>query len=578
LLGLSIYGKISTNMTIAEKYKSIVKEFGTHTALAYLSDDHYKKISYNELNAYRRRLADRWYNFGWVKGEKLALMLPNSPEWIISDLAAATLGIVIVPIHTTYNSEYIKKIIQHSDSKYLVIHRNYFDKHRSIIEGLDLSRVIVVGDSQDLAGDHVHSWPILDEDKKLSRLPQDMSGDDVHTIVYTSGTTGEPKGVMLSHKNFIFDVEAAKRNVNIGHKDRFFSFLPLSHAFERTAGYYAPIFSGSSIYFARSKESIIDDIKKAKPTIINSVPRIFERIYGRVFDKIDTASKFQKKIFFKTLQLSVLKRKGDLRFFRYILWFFLDTIVLRKVRAVLGGRLRLAISGGASLDLKMLRFFENLGIKIIEGYGMSEAGPIIAVNNPNNSRPGTVGHALDCNDVQIGENKEILLRGSNVMKGYYKAEELTSEAIDEKGWLYTGDLGFIDRDGFISIIGRAKDIIVLSTGKNIFPETIENILNESRYISQAMVYGDNQKHISALIVPNFEQLKQWCAKHDLKFDLEDARIIDFYKDKINQRLKDHAKVEQINHFRLLAEEFSQENGFLTPTLKLKRYKILNKYS
>ncbi len=564
-------------MTIAEKYKSIVKEYGSHTALAFLSDDHYKKISYDELNAYRRRLADRWHNFGWVKGEKLALMLPNSPEWIISDLAAATLGIIVVPIHTTYNSEYIKKIIQHSDSKYLVIYREYFDKHRAIIEELNFSRIIVVGDSQDLTGKHVHAWPILDEDKKLSRLPQGVSGDEVHTIVYTSGTTGDPKGVMLTHKNFIFDVEAAKRKVDIDYQDRFFSFLPLSHAFERTAGYYAPIFSGSSIYFARSKESIIDDIKKAKPTMINSVPRIFEKIYGRVFDNIDKAGKFQKKIFFKGLQLSVLKRKQNLGFLNYVLWFFLDFLVIRKVRAVLGGRLRIAISGGASLDLKMFRFFENLGIQIIEGYGMSEAAPIIAVNNPYNSRPGTVGNALDCNDVMVAENKEILVRGTNIMKGYYKADQLTAEVIDEKGWLHTGDLGFMDRDGFISIIGRAKDIIVLSTGKNIFPETIENILNESRYISQSMVYGDNQKHISALIVPNFEQLKQWCAKHDLKFDLADDRIISFYEDKINQRLKDHAKIEQINNFRLLAEEFSQENGFLTPTLKLKRYKILNKY-
>ncbi len=578
MFGLSIYGKISINMTIAEKYKSIVKEFGSHTALAFLSDDHYKKISYDQLNAYRRRLADRWHNFGWVKGEKLALMLPNSPEWIISDLSAATLGIIIVPIHTTYNSEYIKKIISHSDSKYLVIHRNYFDKHRAIIEELNLARIIVVGDSQDLTGDHVHSWPILDEDKKLSRLPQNISGDDIHTIVYTSGTTGDPKGVMLSHKNFIFDTEAAKRNVNITHKDRFFSFLPLSHAFERTAGYYASIFSGSSIYFARSKESIIDDIKKAKPTIINSVPRIFEKIYGKVFDKIDTASNFKKKIFFKGLQLAVLKRKKNLGFFKYILWLFLDFIALKKVRAVLGGRLRMAISGGASLDLKMMRFFENLGIKIIEGYGLTETSPIIAVNSPDNSRPGTVGHAVDCNNVVINKDKEILVRGTNVMKGYYKSEELTREAVDEKGWLHTGDLGFIDRDGFISIIGRAKDVIVLSTGKNIFPESIENILNESRYISQSMIYGDNHKHISALIVPNFEQLKKWCIKHNLKFDLDDERIIHFYEDKLNQRLKDHAKVEQINHFKLLPEEFSQENGFLTPTLKLKRYKILKKYN
>jgi len=334
-------------MTIAEKYKSIVKDYGSHTALAYLSDDHYKKISYDDLNAYRRRLADRWHNFGWQKGEKLALMLANSPEWIMSDLAAATLGIVIVPIHTTYNGEYIKKIINHSDSKYLVVARDIFDKHKDALDSLGLKRIIVVGDSQDLSGEHVHAWPLLDEDKKLSRLPQDISSDDVHTIVYTSGTTGDPKGVMLTHKNIVFNTESAKRNVDIGDKDRFFSFLPLSHSFERTAGYYSPIFSGASIYFARSKESIIDDIKKAQPTVINSVPRIFERIYGRVFDQIDTASPTKKKIFFKGLQLAVQKRKNNLSFWHYLQWLVLDFVALRKVRKVLGGRLRLAISGGA---------------------------------------------------------------------------------------------------------------------------------------------------------------------------------------------------------------------------------------
>jgi long-chain acyl-CoA synthetase len=576
-LRANICGKIDVNMTIAEKYKSIVKDFGSHTALAYLSDDHYKKISYNELNAYRRRLADRWNNFGWLKGEKLALMLPNSPEWIISDLAAATLGIVIVPIHTTYNSEYIEKLIKHSDSKYLVIHRNYFDKHKTIIEELNFSRIIVVGDSQDLAGEHVHAWPMLDEDKKLSTLPKDISDEDVHTIIYTSGTTGDPKGVMITHKNFVLNTESSKRSVYIDQKDRFFSFLPLSHAFERVAGYYSPIFSGASIYFARSKESIIDDIKKAKPTVINSVPRIFEKIYGKVFDKIDTASDFKKKVFFKGLQLSVLKRKHSLGVFKYLLWVFLDFIALRKVRAVLGGRLRMAISGGASLDMKMMRFFENLGINIIEGYGMTEAAPIITVNSLDNSRSGTVGRAPDCNEVIIAPDKEILVRGSNIMAGYYKNKELTDEVIDKNGWLHTGDLGFMDKDGFLTIIGRAKDVIVLSTGKNIFPEAIENILNESRYISQSMVYGDNQKHVSALLVPNFEQLKKWCAKHNLKFDLDDKRIQKFYEDKINQILKDHAKIEQVSDFKLLAEEFSQENGFLTPTLKLKRYKILKKY-
>lgn len=564
-------------MTILKKYKSIVKDHGSSTALAYLVDDHYKKISYDQLNAYRRRLADYWYQWGWVKGDKLALMLPNGPEWIIADLAAATLGIIVVPIHTTYNGEYIKKVARHSESKYLVIQREYFDKHREIIKELAFEKIVIVGHSQDIVGDGVQAWPLLDQDKKLSELSKDISGDDVHTIIYTSGTTGDPKGVMLTHKNFISDVESAKRNLPIYPEDRFFSFLPLSHAFERTAGYYTPIFTGASVYFARSTQTIIDDIQKAQPTIVNSVPRIFEKIYGKVFDKIETSSNIKKQMFFKALQLAVFHRKRELKFFNYIIWKILDLVVLKKVRSILGGHLRMAISGGASLDLKIIRFFENLGIKIIEGYGMTETSPIIAVNELENSRPGTVGRALDCNEVMVTANKEILIRGHNVMKGYYKAEELTKELVDSKGWLHSGDLGFIDKDGFISIIGRAKDVIVLSTGKNIFPESIENVLNESRYIAQSMVYGDRQKHLSALIVPNFEQLKNWCNQQNIKFDLDDEKIQEFYREKINDKLKGHTKIEQINNFKLLLEEFTQENGFLTPTLKLKRYKILNKY-
>lgn len=564
-------------MTILEKYKSIVKDHGSSTALAYLVDDHYKKVSYDELNAYRRRLADYWHRWGWSKGDKLALMLPNSPEWVISDLAAATLGLVVVPIHTTYNGEYIKKVVHHSESKYLVVHREYFDKHKDTIKELNFKKIIVVGHSQDILGNNIVAWPILDQDKKLSELPKDISGDDIHTIIYTSGTTGDPKGVMLTHKNFVFDVESAKRNLPIYPKDRFFSFLPLSHAFERTAGYYTPILTGASIYFGRSTQTIVDDIQKARPTIVNSVPRIFEKIYGKVFDKIESSSQIKKKLFFKALQLAVAKRKGSLKFFRIILWKILDIIVLKKIRKILGGHLRMAISGGASLDLKIIRFFENLGIKIIEGYGMTETAPIIAVNRLENSRPGTVGQALDCNEVIVTPNKEILIRGQNVMKGYYKADDLTKELIDSNGWLHTGDLGFIDKDGFISIIGRAKDVIVLSTGKNIFPESIENVLNESRYIAQSMVYGDRQKHLSALIVPNFEQLKNWCDQQNIKFDLDNEKIIEFYRDKINDKLKGHTKIEQINNFKLLLEEFTQENGFLTPTLKLKRYKIINKY-
>ena len=565
-------------MTIVDKFKSVVKEHGDKVALGFLWEGHYREISYQELDNYRLQLSHFCHKNKWQVGDRVAVLLENSPEWVMSDLMASTLGLVMVPIHTTFNSEYVKRVIEHSEAKYLLIDRKFFDKHREVMSDLPLEDIIIFCSSKDIDDDRVRPWPQLSEDKLSSEINIEVSDRDVHTLIYTSGTTGDPKGVMLSHKNLISDVEAAKRCIAIASSDRFFSFLPLSHAFERTAGYYTAIFSGASIYFAQSNKTIIEDIKKAQPTIINSVPRIFERIYGNIFDKVEAGSTFKKKMFFKGLKLAVLKRKQELKWYLLPQWKFLDIIVLRKIRNVFGGKLRLAITGGASLDVKVIKFFDNLGIKVIEGYGLTETSPVICVNRINDCRFGTVGQALDCNEIKVTDNKEVLVKGDNVMLGYYKNEELTKEIIDGDGWFYTGDLGFIDREGFLTIIGRAKDMIVLSTGKNIFPEGIENVLNESRYISQSMIYGDNQKHISALIVPNYDQLKRWCTKHGINFDLNDERILNFYKDKIDGRLKNFAKIEQVGSFKLLEEEFSQDNGLLTPTLKLKRYKIINKYT
>jgi len=564
--------------TIIAAFQEVVEQYPNNTALAFLIQDHYKKITYKQLDNYRLQLAYYWQKNAWKKGQKVAIMLENSPEWAISDLAAATLGIVTVPIHTTYNHIFLKNVILHSETDYLVIHKKFYDKHKDTIHKLPLKKIIIVGFIEEQNNKaKIEAWPLSYKETQVSKVRADIHANDLHTIIYTSGTTGDPKGVMLSHRNLIINAQSAKRTVIINPEDRFFSFLPLSHAFERIAGYYVAMLSGSSIYFSQSKETLIEDIKKAKPTIINSVPRIFEKIYGKIFDKIDSSNPRKKKIFFKGLQLSVLRRKDELTFTQTFLWFLLNILVFRKLRSILGGHLRLAVSGGASLDLKVIKFFENLGVQIIEGYGMTETSPIISVNPISDCRAGTVGQALDCNQIKILDNKEILIKGDNVMLGYYNNDALTKETIDNNGWLHSGDLGFVDKEGFLTIIGRAKDMIVLSTGKNIFPEGIENVLNESRYISQSMIYGDKSKHISAFIVPNFEQLKLWCEKHNIKLNLTDERIIDFYKLKIDHRLKNFAKVEQINNFKLISEEFSQENGLLTPTLKLKREKVLNKF-
>ena len=396
--------------TVLAKFRRIVEGHGDSTALAFLDRGKYKEISYQELDQYRNKLASWMKQHGWQKGDKFALMLGNGPEWIIADLAAASLGLVIVPIHTTYNAEYIRKIVAHAELKYLIIDSELFTKHEVVIGSLDFQQIVIIG-QHDKENTKVVSWPDLDNIGSDTDVEDEVLEDDLHTIIYTSGTTGDPKGVMLSHKNLMSNAESAKHNVTITAEDRFFSFLPLSHAFERMAGYYAPIITGSSIYFAQSTKTIVDDIKLAKPTIMSSVPRIFERIYGKVFDNIENSSKFKKKLFFKGLQLAVLKRKDLLKFWQWGQWKLLDMVVLKKVRQVLGGDLRLAISGGASLDLKVIKFFDNLGVKVIEGYGMTETSPIIAVNKTDDYRYGTVGFPVDCNEIIIDEHKEIFLFG-----------------------------------------------------------------------------------------------------------------------------------------------------------------------
>ena len=567
--------------TIASKFQSIAQMYGQHNAVSFLAKGRYHKVSYQKLDNRRLNLAKQFHDLSWKKGEKIALMLANGPEWVTVDLAAATLGLVVVPLHLTYNKAQLEQIIKHAQVDYLVIQDEYFNKFKDLWSAFPFKKIVIVGECKSLA-ENMQVWPNLDNMKNIFDFPNfEVLENDLHTIIYTSGTTGDPKGVMLTHKNLISDVMSAKEVVDITFRDRFFSFLPLSHAFERVAGYYAPIFSGASIYFARSSKTIVEDIKVAQPTIVNSVPRIFEKIYDKVFDKIKTGSSLKKNFFYQALNLAKHKKQRPLSLAEKIQLYFLDKLVLKKLRNILGGNLRLAISGGASLNAAIAKFFASLGIQVIEGYGLTETSPIVAVNQIQNYKFGTVGRILRCNQVMIAEDKEILIKGDNLMQGYYNNSELTKEVIDESGWFHTGDLGFIDNEGFLTIIGRAKDMIVLSTGKNIFPEPIENTLNENKYISQSFVYGDKQKNISAFLVPDFEELSLWCKQNEVNYFLPDvlhnSKVLALYENILADKLKDFSHLEKVHDFRLLEKEFSQENGLLTPTLKLRRTKIKDKY-
>lgn len=567
--------------TIIGNFLEVVRDFGQRPALGSLRQGVYQTISYKELDNLRSQLADFWYKKGYQKGEKIAVMLDNSPEWVIVDLATATLGLVLVPVHSSYSEKYLATVVNHSGVEYLVISQELFTKYQNNILSLPLKEIYVVGSSVAIADPRVNAWPDLHPEESIE-IQDQGAGNDLHTIIYTSGTTGDPKGVMLSQKNLVSNALSARRSVPIDENDKFFSFLPLSHAFERIAGYYGPLFAGASIYYAQGPKTMVEDIKKVKPTVLPCVPRIFEKIYDKIFDQIRSGSKFKKKLFYRSLALVDLNKKGGLNIWQKLEYRFLDRLVLQKIRNILGGHLRLAISGGASLNPAIAKFFDSLGLKLIEGYGLTEASPIVAVNHPDNYKFGTVGMPLDCNKIKFSANKEILVKGDNVMLGYYANELATKDIFDEDDWLRTGDLGFLDSDGFLSIVGRAKDVIVLSTGKNIFPEPIEYALNVNKYIWQSMVYGDKQKALSAFIVPDMAELKNWCQKAGIDFHLPEVlnhqAVLALYRQQLDEVLKDLSKNEKVVNFRLLAEEFSIENGLLTITMKLRRNKILDKLS
>ena len=557
--------------TIYSKFKQTAEKYPKNEALAVIENSRYKAMSYAELSHKTKQLSAGFSGAGLSKGDKIAFMANNGPNWVMIDLASAALGIINAPIHTTYKAQYIRYIAERTSSRWLIIDQKFWNLFKDDLKDLKVERVVVIGHEGDFGS------LFIDNDFSETIANQ----DDVHTIIHTSGTTGMPKGVMLTHKNILSNVFGAKNSVFMDSSDRFLSFMPLSHALERTAGYYVPILSGAAIYYAQSKDTMKHDIIKAKPTILISVPRVFEKVYDAVWDKATHGSALKKWMFYKALDFGSKRRKRQLRGLDFAIYCALDILVLKKIRAGLGGCLRFAISGGSALSADIMQFFEDIGLLIIEGYGLTETSPIVAVNKADNYKFGAVGLPLAGVEVKIAYDGEVKVRGDIVMKGYYDDPSATQEAIDSQGWFSTGDLGLIDSDGFLKITGRKKEIIVLSTGKNSAPVPIEQELEANRFISQAFVYGDNQKHISALIVPDFDELKRWSEKYGIAYDMPDMLLRDdarqLFEKEIKSQLNHFPEYEQVRDFRLIAEEFTQENDLLTPTLKLKRKKILERY-
>ncbi|HEX2921367.1 MAG TPA: long-chain fatty acid--CoA ligase [Bacteroidales bacterium] len=529
-------------------------------------------------------------SMGFSKGDKIGTITPNKPEWNFADIGIAQTGMIHVPIYPTIGSDEYSYILNHSDIRVLIIgNKGIYSKVLPVLS--KLGKGIIVFSFDNIDG--VRSFSeIIEEGRKneakykpiLESIKDSIKPDDPVTIIYTSGTTGNSKGVMLSHNNLLSNVKETIGAHDLAYGHRAMSFLPLCHVLERMMNYHFQ-YKGLSIYYVENMGTVGEMIKEIKPHIFVSVPRLLEKVYDNIISKGNSLPWIKKKIFFWAVHLGLKFRlKGNSNFYKFRLRIA-RKLIFNKWREALGNELVVVVSGGAALQSRLERIFWAAGIPIIQGYGLTETSPVIAVNpfRINEIKFETVGPILKGVSVKIAEDGEILSKGPNLMLGYYKAPELTAEVIDNEGWFHTGDIGVIEDNKFLKITDRKKEMFKLSAGKYIAPQPIENRLKESPFIEQAMVIGENEKFASALISPNFAYLHDWCSSNKIHFR-DNADLVEmpeitnqFAREikEINNTLGEH---EQIKRFRLVTEEWSTQSGELSPTLKLRRNLIANHYS
>lgn len=524
---------------------------------------------------------------GMKKGDTAAIISANRPEWNITDIGMLQAGVVNVPIYTTLSDSEIVFILNDCKAKMVFagdkILYDKVDKLRSKIPSLHS-----VYSFDSLNG--IPNW--LDvvsmgssgSKEELKNIMDSIGPHDLATLLYTSGTTGTPKGVMLSHNNIVSNVLACEHLCPTDHRHRALSFLPLCHSYERMLTYLY-MYLGVSIYYAESMEKIVDNLKEVKPHVFSTVPRLLEKVFDRIMIKGKSLTGIKKKLFFRAVDLGLRYELENKNGFLYELELkLMNKLIFSKWREALGNEVKVIVSGGAALQPRLARVFWAGKIPVLEGYGLTETSPVIAVNNleKGNTRFGTVGPVIKNVQVKIADDGEILCKGPNVMIGYYNRPDLTSEVVDNEGWFHTGDIGSMVENKYLKITDRKKEIFKTSGGKYIAPQAIENKLKESLFIEQIMVIGENQKFAGALIVPDFAYLKQWCETNNIQFKsnrdiIRDNDIVAMFQQEVLTYNKELGNTEQIKKFRLMDSEWTTASGELTATLKLRRKIIAEKY-
>ncbi len=589
----------ATPATLSELFWNSVRAYGKLPAQEWHEDGKWVSRTYGQFGAAVRDLANGLLADGCKKGDRVALWSKNSPQWAEVDMANQSVGFVTVPIYDTLTAEKAAYILNNSESRVLFVQDpKMLQQALEVRSTLKTVKLIVAmtgpasGTGTTAYADFVAQGRVwgAENSGKFDALAAKVAPEDLASIVYTSGTTGDPKGAMLSHRNFASNTDA-KQQVGVSTTDVYLSFLPLSHVFERLGGHFGAYRFGAKVVFARSIDTLTDDMAASHPTLMMSVPRLYEKMYSRIQDSIRKSSFIKRKIFEWAIAqgraANVYRARNEplpkglaSKVARA------DKLVFHKLKDRVGGRLRYFVSGGAALSREIEEFFWAAGIQILQGYGLTETSPVCCVNLPHQLRFGSVGKTIPGVQCKIDTTEwestranykegEICFKGPNIFAGYWKNEKATKECFDKNGWFHTGDIGYLDEDGFLFITDRKKEIIVMSNGKKVAPQPIENQLKIREYISQAMVIGDDRNYIAALLVPNWENLERFAlangiAKDDKLRLVADSRVVSLIEREVEAVNSTLSRFEQIKKFWIVPQDWTVEGGELTPSMKLKR--------
>lgn len=578
---------MATSRNLAGLFKERVKRSASDTAYKYFSEANqtWQTLSWQDMAREVAHWQGALRKDGLQAGDRVGIILRNCPEWVKFEQAALGLQLVVVPLYTNDRADNIAYIIEDANVQCILFEgEEHWQVLNSIIDRLgNIKRFISLhklANANDERVRHVNEWV----DKDTTELaPTDFDGDSLASIVYTSGTTGNPKGVMLSHKNILWNAWSSVQCEPFYTDDVFLSFLPLSHMFERTAGYYIPMTSGGCIAYARSIEKLAEDLLIIKPTVLVSVPRIFERVYNKIKTQLAQKSPVARGLFHAAVKTGWQRfeiqqdRSGWSP--RQLLWPLLNLLIGKKIMGKLGGQIRMALCGGAPLPVEVGKTFIGLGLPLLQGYGMTELSPVVSVNRFAKNDPASVGITLPDVEVKLGKQDELLVRCPGVMQGYWNNEQATQETIDKDGWLHTGDVARIE-DDFIYITGRIKDIIVLANGEKLPPADLEMAIANDTLFDQAMVIGEGKPFMSAIVVLNPDSWPELASQLGIEPDasnLDHDKVIESLLERLNQQLKRFPGYANIYKVKATLDPWTVDNGMITPTLKLKRHEIQEEF-